>query len=138
VNNGAATFAAPNLAGDDVPFVRKDASGNVTSWGVMNRQHIADEAGQGVLIEETETLYVPPPSDLTSVQLVRTASLEMTSSDRYFLTDALNYIDAAKQKEWEEYRKELHKMLAANAEPETLPGKNPDGHDAFAQFRKPK
>lgn len=122
---------APNLTGEDVGFVRYDPeTGMVISHGMMNRSHIRKEQEAGVHIIEHnnhEISFKTHRVDHKSKRILEdktghtdqqqserdlafaqwTIQDELRSTDKYFLSDALDNLSQSEQTNWRVYRQAL-------------------------------
>jgi hypothetical protein len=136
----------PNLAGDDVAFVRFDAkTGVVTGTGHMHRDHIKAEKDAGGSIVETHWQgleigkHVIDPDSGAVVggvepvtdpgddwaHMLSEIRRRLTATDKFFTTDALDNIDQATQNRYREYRKKL-RDVAKLTDPKAMQAAMPD------------
>ncbi len=128
----------PNLAGDEVSFVRKDAQGNVISWGHMHPNSVQAEREAGVNIEIVETPYVKPPPADNPRQLIAIVAQVLSASDHYFLADSDDNISEDERGKWRIYRQTLRDAAKKSTRGEilgALPTSDPKGIDRFELFR---
>lgn len=132
----------PNLDGENVAFVRRDAAGAIVSSGHMHRDHVEAEKAAGINIEVVlDIAEVPSPAPDQRAVILFGINGALAMSDHYFTGDALDNIDEKTQALWRVYRKAVRaaakltnptQMLAA------LPEQDPKGVDQFAALRGKK
>jgi hypothetical protein len=98
----------PNLTGDDVKWVRKDAAGNPMNWGHMHKADFDKAVAAGDKIELQAENFSPPVFEADiALQAQYTITGALIATDRYFTTDALDNVSAAEQAQWRAYRQKL-------------------------------
>jgi hypothetical protein len=129
---------APNLAGDNVRFVRYE-NGLVKNWGHMHVEHIEALKAQGEDIVIVPFDWVPPIVEPDFTPHIKFAIVStLTATDKYFTADAEDNITPAAQAEWRKYRRKLRDAYKNNDAPDivaALPGLDPYGKDPFKDFR---
>lgn len=137
--NGKIIPPIPNLAGDDVRFVRKDADGSPINWGHMHKENILRMQASGDNIEIVGEDWRPPvvQQDLTPhVKFTIAQTLDLT--DKYFTSDSMDNIDQSMQAKWRLYRKALRdaaKFGTLQGMLANIPSADPKGNDPFQRFR---
>jgi hypothetical protein len=128
----------PNLAGEDVNFVRyKD--GKPVSWGHMHREEIERFKADGDDIHIVSSYWAPPAPEVDHLAAARFLIAHvLAQSDKYFTSDATDNIDVKTQDKWRKYRRALrdaNKEGTIEGLMAALPGDDPKGIDPFEGYR---